>query len=95
MASPLTITTTPAVVISFNKKRKTISFQNTGANVIYLKKQIPGAAVSIPSATNYDLELFIAGTDPDVITFTTSAAWMAVAGAATSTLAVLETVKVH
>jgi len=91
MASPITVTTTAAVVAPFNRNRKTISFQNTGANIVYVKKQIPGAAASVPSATNYDFMLPIAGAMPGMVTITSAASFMAVSAAATSLIAVFET----
>jgi len=91
MASPMTVTTTATVIAPFNRNRRTITIQNTGANVVYVKKQIPGANQSIPSATNYDFELPVFGAMPGIISINSSAAFMAVAGAATSTIAIMET----
>lgn len=91
MASPITVTTTAAVIAPFNRNRKTISFQNTGANIVYVKKQIPGAAQSIPSVTNFDFMLPIAGAMPGMVTIASAASFMAVTVAATSVLAVFET----
>jgi hypothetical protein len=91
MASPFTVTTVPSVVAVFNRNRNSISFQNTGANIVYVKKQVPGFAANNPSATNYDfaLEPLVAATE--IVQFQTSASFIAVTGAATSTLAVMET----
>jgi len=93
MASPITLTTTAVVVVPFNARRRTLLLQNTGAtNAIYVKKQIPGAAQSIPSATNYDFEMTALGTEDGIVQIDSAAAFMAVAAAATTTLAYMETV---
>lgn len=91
MASPQTITTTATVVVPFNRNRKAVTFQNTGANILYVKKQIPGAAASVPSALNYDFELPVFGAEPGIVKVESAASFMAVSAAATSTLAVMET----
>ena len=57
MSSPLAIPLTAVKVAERVPRRKEIHFQNTGESPIYFKKQIPGAAVSVPSPTNYDFVL--------------------------------------
>ena len=90
MSSPVTVTTAPTVVATFNRNRVSIFFQNTGANAVYVKKQIPGAAASNPSSTNYDFVLPAYGTESDVVEIPTMAGFIAATVAATSTLAVME-----
>jgi threonine dehydrogenase-like Zn-dependent dehydrogenase len=92
MASPITLTTAAVVVVPFNARRRTLMLQNTGAtNAVYVKKQIPGAAASIPSATNYDFVLAALGTENNIVKINSAASFMAVAAAATTTLAYMET----
>jgi hypothetical protein len=91
MASPISLTTAAVLVVPFNAQRKTLMLQNTGAAVAYVKKQIPGVAASIPSATNYDFELTALGTESGILKIDSSAGFMAV-GAAATTLAYMETV---
>lgn len=92
MASPITLTTVAAVIVPFNARRRTLMLQNTGAtNAVYVKKQIPGVAQSIPSATNYDFELTALGTENNIVKIDSAASFMAVAAAATTTLAYMET----
>jgi hypothetical protein len=57
MASPILITTSPVKVLNFNERRVSVLFENAGIVPIYIKKQIPNTAISIPSVTNYDLIL--------------------------------------
>jgi hypothetical protein len=91
MASPISLTTVAVTVVPFNARRITLMLQNTGAAVAYVKKQIPGAAASIPSATNYDFELTALGTESGILKIDSAASFMAV-GAAATTLAYMETV---
>jgi len=93
MSSPIIVSTTPLTIAAFNRNRDTIYLQNTGTNTVYVKKQIPGAASNLPTATNYDFLLPPFGVDMDVIPIQTAASFIAVAAAATSTVAVMETAR--
>jgi len=63
MISPVLITTTPTQILPYDATRITVLFENAGIVPVYIKKQIPGAAVSVPSITNFDMVLH-GGTAP-------------------------------
>lgn len=98
MASPITVGTTPVLLITVNTKRKNVIFQNNGKEEIYVKRWPPGTPAPIPSATNYD---FILCPDKEEGTlcgeiFSTESisAFVAVSGKNTAPVGVTETVKV-
>lgn len=99
MASPITVTTTPTLLIGKNRKRKVTQLQNTGSDPVYVKKWPYNVAIApVPSSTNYD---FILNAKPgegnkedEIHKITSVSAFVGVTASKTSTVAVMETVEV-
>ena len=98
MASPVIVGTTPVLLIPVNVSRKNVVIQNTGTNDVYIKRWPPGTVQPVPSASNYDFVLMAKpgeGNKEDWIFQTESvSAFVGVAATQTTTVAVMETVKV-
>lgn len=94
MANPMTIGTTPVKLVSANKNRALVRFQNVCKNVIYLKK-IPMSGV-IPPVSDTDFEIRLESSPSaneygEVFETNSIAGFVAVASKADSSVSVYET----
>lgn len=101
MASPITVTTTPIILVVRNNNRDRLILQNEGKLPVYVKRQKTNAITDIPSDTNFDFVLYgPQGAEASNITQINSVATYAAAIVASgenksSNVSVLETVKTN
>lgn len=97
MTSPVTVTTTPTLLVKANLSRQSVLLQNNSKQDVYIKKQKLFAPYVVPTTTNYDFILHgsIGEGDGESLEILDSvAAFIGVTDKQTATVAVSEIVKV-
>lgn len=98
MASPITVATTPIMLVNVNINRDVVQFQNNGKKDVFVKKQKSNTITDVPSDTNYD---FILKSDNSIVDITSVSAFAGVTVSSGSSdvqvgeVGILETIKTN